>query len=207
MSTVDIARAYLRERYQSKRFVPLAFLVAGAGILASRGLANMTLASVARAGLRGITLAYLLILVFRIWDDLEDRERDAVLHPGRITARVAATGPLIAVLSGASALAAVLVLAGPQPIMRMMALAALTLVISVWYGARGAINSAPVANALVVLAKYPVIAAVVAPAALWAEPDVTRAAPFLLALYLFLCIHEALDDPILRRSLGRGSPT
>jgi hypothetical protein len=207
MSTVEMARAYLRERYPSRRFVPLAFLVAGAGILASAGLAHMTVASLARAGLRGITVAYLLILVFRIWDDLEDRERDAVLHPGRITTRATATGPLIAVLSGASIIAAALVFMGPQPILRLMALAALTLVISVWYGARGAINSAPVANALVVLSKYPVIAVVVAPATLWAEPDVARAAPFLLALYLFLCIHEALDDPILRRSLGRGSPT
>jgi hypothetical protein len=176
-------------------------------MLASRGLAHTTLESFARDGMRGITLAYLLVLVFRIWDDLEDGERDAVLHPGRVTARTDATAPLIALLSGASALAVVLMLAGPQPIMRMMALAALTLVISVWYGARGAITSAPIANALIVLAKYPVIAAVVAPAALWAERDLTRAAPFLLALYLFLCIHEALDDPILRRSLGRGSPT
>lgn len=197
---LDVIRRYLTERYPARRFVPLATLVAATGMLASPGSPQLSVAD----GVRGVVLAYLLVLVFRIWDDLEDRERDVLLHPGRITGRVGATKPFVALACAAAVLAVLLVLVGPQPTQRMLALALLTAVLCVWYRLR----SLPrIANAFVLLAKYPVIACVAAPAALWAERDVTHATPFLLALYLFLCIHEALDDPILRRSFGRGSST
>ncbi|MEP6733394.1 MAG: hypothetical protein ABJE10_22310 [bacterium] len=206
MSSVDVMREYLRERYGARRFVPLALILAGVGLLASPDLARETLASNSRTVLRGSVVAYLLVLVFRIWDDLEDRERDTQLHPGRVTGRIATVTPLILLLAVVATLATAVVLTGPQPIMRMMALALLTAIISVWYGARNALTSAPAANALVVLVKYPVLASVTAPAALWDHGD-GRAIRILLALYLALCIHEALDDPVLRRSLGRGSST
>jgi 4-hydroxybenzoate polyprenyltransferase len=175
-------------------------LVAATGMLASPGVAQLSVVD----GARGIALAFLLSLVFRIWDDLEDRERDALLHPGRITGRIGAVRPLVALASSAAALAALLVLAGPQSMQRLLVLALLGGVLLLWYRARA---STPIANAVVVLAKYPVIACVCAPASPLTVRDVAHATPFLLALYLFLCIHEALDDPILRRSFGRGSPT
>jgi len=196
--TLLVARRYLSERYTIKRFVPLALIVAGAGVLAS------PITATAIEDARGALLAYLLVLVFRIWDDLEDRDIDARRHPERITVRIASRAPLAALAVQAAAPALIILISGPQPVQRSVALVILTAALFAWYRARG---SSSIANALVVLAKYPVIACVAAPASLWEQRDLSHAAPALLTLYLLLCIHEALDDPILRRSLGRGFPT
>src|SRR5512140_1560446 len=168
MSIASVARAYLRERYSARRFLPLAMLVAVTGVLASPGIARLSVLD----GARGIVIAFLLILVFRIWDDLEDRERDALLHPGRITGRIATVRPLVALASSAAALAATLLLAGPHPMKRLLMLALLTVVLFAWYRAR---PSTGIANAFVVLAKYPVIACVCAPASPWTVRDVAHA--------------------------------
>lgn len=204
MSHPEVIRGYLRERYPVRRFVPLALLVSGAGILASPDFARMTLEGAAGSWLRAMLIAYLVILAFRVWDDLEDSEHDAHFHPERITVRVKSATPFLILQLTAAALASLLVLTGPQPGMRLLALLLLGVMLGIWYRTRAALDASPVAGALILLAKYPVIAYVAAPA-LWSALGVAHALPFLLTLYVVLCIHEALDDPILRRSFGRGS--
>ena len=201
-----VASLYLRERYPARRFVPLASLLGGTGMLAARGLASTTLEDAAGAWLRAALLAYLLVLAVRVWDDLEDREHDAPLHPRRITVRVTSATPFLIIQGAAAALAAVLVLTGPQPGARLLMLLVLGVVLGLWYRFRKALGAPPIAGALVVLSKYPAIAYVAAPV-LWSAPSFAYATPFLLALYVALCVHEVLDDPALRGSFGRGSPS
>ena len=94
MSRTDLILVYLRERYPARRFAPLALLLGGIGILASPDLSQLSLEDAARAWARGTSLAYLLVLSFRVRDDLEDRDVDAVLHPERITVRAGRVSPL-----------------------------------------------------------------------------------------------------------------
>ena len=205
MSRAELARLYLRERYPARRFVPLALLLGGMGILASPELARVTLEDAARAWARGTSLAYLLVLSFRVWDDLQDREVDAVRHPERITVRADRVSPLRWLSWILIDIAGLLVMLGPQRMERLLVLVALGVALMLWYLVRDAAGRTPIAAAVVVLTKYPVIAYLAAPAVLWEDGGLLRAAPFLLALYLFLCVHEVLDDPVLRRSFGKGA--
>ena len=205
MSHADVVRLYLRERYAARRFVPLALLLGGVGILASPELARMTLEDGARAWARGTIIAYLLVLCFRIWDDLEDRDTDAVVHPERITVRADCSSPLRWLSLVLIEIAGVLLILGPQRMERLMVLAGAGIALELWYRLRDAVGASPIANAIAVLAKYPAIALLAAPAVVWMDGGLLRAAPFLFALYLFLCVHEVLDDPVLRRSFGKGA--
>ena len=205
MSSADVVRAYMRERYPARRFAPLALLLGAIGLVAAPDFAQFTLELAAREWARGSAFAYLLVLAFRVLDDLEDRDVDAERHPERITVRVARVWPLRWLSWTALGLGAVLVILGPQRIERLVTLVALCLVLSLWYLVRDVVGRTPIADGLVVLAKYPVIAYLAAPAVLWYEGEFLRAAPLLFALYLILCVHEVLDDSVLRRSLGKGA--
>ena len=77
--------AYVAERFSPAIFVPaLAVHVALALWVAD---VSPTLARLVQAG----GMAALLLLQFRLWDDLEDRERDRVSHPDRVLVRAAPT--------------------------------------------------------------------------------------------------------------------
>jgi hypothetical protein len=76
--------AYLRERVPLRIFGPAAIGIVAAAIWASTAtptaptLIYMTATSV------------LLVLQFRVWDDLEDRARDSATHPERLLVRTTA---------------------------------------------------------------------------------------------------------------------
>ena len=87
---------------------------------------------------------------------------------------------------------------------RLLVSALLGIALAVWYCGRASLSPSPVFAAHVVLAKYPVVAYLAAPGTLRGSSGLALAAPVFIAMYLLLCIHEALDDPELFRSrVGR----
>lgn len=193
MSRGETIRRYAAERLRM-RFVALAVVLAATGASVTSG--------VRQTRMRSALVAYLLVLAFRVWDDIEDREVDADHHPARVsvTGDVAALRALAIV---ASAAAIALMAAGPQPIQRAAGTLSLGAALLAWYRWRKSSSRSAVADAHVLLLKYPLIALIAAPGLLGAG-DVARAAPLLTALYLLLCTIEWIDDPRLRRRL---SPT
>ncbi|HUQ48968.1 MAG TPA: hypothetical protein VM053_12110 [Gemmatimonadaceae bacterium] len=200
MSRLDIIRRYMIERYPARRFVVLAILLSGTGILAAPVAHRADLVGMFASPIRGALIAYLIVLAFRVWDDLEDRNHDVVAHPDRITVSPEATAPLrkLALMSGGAA--TTLFAFGVEPLYRLLICALLVIALAVWYRTRRSLSPSPVFAAHIVLAKYPVIAYLVAPGTLADGSRVAVATPVFIAIYLLLCIHEALDDPELFRS-------
>jgi hypothetical protein len=172
MSPSELIVRYLAERARPIVFVPLAVALALVG-------ARSTPRSFAIAALE----ALLLILAFRIWDDLEDRPRDAIEHPERVTVVAPHIWPLV--------LLAIVFAVGGLIAANMLPVVVIAIVLLAWYRLRP--TSTGVMSGHVVLLKYPAIALAVAP--------VAPPAAVLVSLYLLLCVVECFDDPALRASL------
>ena len=189
MSSRELIVRYVRERARLSVFVPLALVMAAMGRLTGgrmdrwMGAADYALAAVT---------ALLSMLAFRVWDDLEDRSRDASEHPSRVTVVADSITPLIAFAFMLGMLGMLLVALGPRAGLRLGAVAVAFAVLAAWYRMRPASTRA-VVNAHVVLLKYPLLGFAATPAA-----PPTGA---LVSLYLVLCAYEIVDDPALRASI------
>ncbi len=196
MSSTETIRRYLAERYAGVRFVALALVLAAVGAWTTSAWRDVAIAGVIRA----FAAAWLLVLAFRAWDDLEDRDADAVRHPERVAVTGDARALWLLALSAAIG-AVALVVAGVQREARLAMLAGIVVVLLAWYRLRSGESRSAVADAHVLLLKYPLIAAIVAPGA-YEQREVARAVPVLTVLYLLLCTYEWADDPRLRRRLS-----
>ncbi len=78
MSSIELIHAYWRERYPASIFLPFAILIAAAGIAAGGSLPTV------RDAVIGCVIAYTLVLVFRIADDLADLGGDRLRYPDRV---------------------------------------------------------------------------------------------------------------------------
>jgi len=190
-SSADLAAAYLRTRLPPSRFGPLAIALVLASFAGCPVPSRGTL-------LRQLLLAASLILQFRIWDDLADRERDRQRHPDRLLAATGRLGPFHALWGAAAAASVALLAAGPWPAWRLLAWGFLGLALGVWYAAGRWRWSQPVLHYHVVLAKYPVFVYLLG-------GETARSLPRLLAalsVYLALCAYEVLHDPETARAPG-----
>jgi 4-hydroxybenzoate polyprenyltransferase len=144
------------------------------------------------------TMALLLVLEFRLWDDLCDVNRDRRVHPERVLCRSASLRPfwglalvLMALNFGLAALVrgrwAAAVLLG------------LHVLLAAWYGWRGPANGRPILNYHVVLLKYPVIVWMLGAIA---AADINDPPLWISAamVYLALCIYEVVHDRQLRQA-------
>ena len=190
MSLADVMLRYLRERYPTRRFVPLALVLAAVGVLASPVTTGLSMAFA-----RATAFAYVTVLLLRVWDDLEDRAADAAVHPQRVTVTSPATMPFYVLQLVCAVLAIVVLANGPEWRGRMIALATGCIVLAAWYGIRRAVSPPPMLNAHVLLLKYPAIALLAAPSRVNVET-----APIFALVYLCLCVFESRDDPVLRGS-------
>lgn len=189
--------AYLRERFTLRLFVPVALFI---------GLAT------ASTGQRWETLgldagyALLLLVQFRVWDDLADRSRDAVSHPERVLVRAPEVTPLIAFCGALAVLNICLAVWRDASGLAVSVLALLNLALGAWYFSRShrRSSSEDPARLLAFLAKYPTILFVVAGARVTLNPLQTVSAALLL--YVGVCAYEAWHDPTspLARSLSTG---
>jgi hypothetical protein len=186
VSTNRLIVTYVTQRARLQALLPLSFVIAavawtGAGLSAFRP--PEFVATVAQA--------LVLVFAFRIWDDIEDRRYDAANHPDRVLASSNRIAPFVvfAVALGAAGMIPAVLIARLAEQLAVINLAIIVLI--AWYHRRA--NDGPsVANAHVVLLKYPLIAFALAP--------VRPRMPAIVALYLALCAFEVFDDPALRAS-------
>lgn len=180
--------AYLAERFGVRLFLPLAVVIAIAaagGTLSLSGVAFDTL------------FALLLLAQFRSWDDLADRTRDAVSHPGRVLVRATSIAPVVA-FSGALAIVNICVAVQRDGSgVAVAVLALLTGALGAWYALR---SSRTAAGDHLLLSKYPAMVVVVAGHRVMEAPaQIVGAA---LALYLVVCVYEVWHDPASPLSIG-----
>ncbi len=181
--------AYGRERIVRWRIAALVLLVAGvAFIVEAPGDAADALTRVA--------LAAVLIVQFRLWDDLADRDYDRVRHPARVVVRSTATQwfwALLAVLA-VTAAGAIGMLDG---VAGLSIYCGLLVLLAVVY--HGPWRSQRFIRSQLVLLKYPVLILLLTT---W-----SRSIWGVLAgavLYLLLSVYDWHDDPALRESPAGG---
>jgi hypothetical protein len=108
--------AYLRERFRPAIFIPAIVLHTVAALWASG------IAPTPGTIIQSAVLITLLMLQFRLWDDLEDREHDRTAHPERLVVHVDAK-PFWRAVAGLAALTIALLAArGSEATLAGMAL-------------------------------------------------------------------------------------
>lgn len=199
MSTsTDLILNYLGERYRARTFVPLAIVLGIAGVVASGPpYRSLTLTLFAAC-----LIAYCLVLGFRVWDDLEDRDRDGVEHPERVLVRASARAPFARLMAGAFGTGAVIVAAGAEPVRRLAVLAAGAFLLFAWYRLRRLAPGRRVVGAPVILVKYPLIAYVAAPPGAF-ETSVVLPLSVFAPIYVALLVHELIGDARTSRGLAK----
>jgi 4-hydroxybenzoate polyprenyltransferase len=197
MYSIKLIHAYWRERYPISIFLPFAILIATAGIAAGGSLP-----SIRDAGI-GCVLAYTLVLVFRIVDDLVDLSSDRLRHPQRVLVQASQTSSVTPVVVLGIVVAAgdiMMLLWQERPVERLALFAALSLFLVIWYFLRAYLGAGPLASAHVILVKYPVIALLTC--ASWANLTLSTALPSFGTVYLGMCIYEQVHDRAVRESRG-----
>jgi len=194
MSSIKLILAYWRERYPVSVFLPFAILIAGAGIAAGGSLPTV------RDAMMGCVLAYTLVLVFRIGDDLADLGSDRLRHPGRVLVQAPSVTPIV-VLALVIAIADILIMLSQlRPGARLAVFATLSLFLMFWYFLRARLRVGPLASAHVVLVKYPVVSLLTC--ASWDRLTLHTALPSFGTIYLGMCIYEQVHDRAVRESRG-----
>jgi len=145
-------------------------------------------------------MALLLVLEFRLWDDLCDVQRDRHLHPKRVLCQSNSLRPFWALLVLLTAInfgLAVLVRGWWAATM----LLGLHVLLAAWYGWREHAKWRPVVNYHFVLLKYPLIVWMLGAitAADIVDPPLVFSASI---VYLGLCIFEVAHDGQLRQLRG-----
>jgi 4-hydroxybenzoate polyprenyltransferase len=141
-------------------------------------------------------LLVVLVLHFRLWDDLADRDYDRLHHPDRLLTRISNVRPfwiffaLLAMVSGAF----VFWLSGKQGLLIYIALSGL--LFAVYLGPWPFLRHRSVRTQLVLL-KYPTFLVLIAPDA---GEGVVAAA---LLAYGALAVHEWFDNRAMRGLLER----
>jgi 4-hydroxybenzoate polyprenyltransferase len=183
-SVASPAAAYLQTRLPASRFGPLVVALV---------LASVAGESVPTPGtlLRRFVLVTSLIVQFRIWDDLADRQRDRSRHPERILPAASRAGPFHGLWIVAAGATVALLALGPWPAWRLSVYGLLALTLGIWYASGRHRWTQPVLNYHVVLAKYPVFVCLIGGVAARTAPRLLAA----LSVYLALCAYEVLHDP------------
>jgi len=194
MSSIKLIYAYWRERYPVSVFLPFSILIAAAGAVAEGSLPN------ARDALTGCVLAYTLVLIFRISDDLADLSSDRLRHPDRVLVQASSVTPIIVFALLIAAGDILLVLSQPHSGARIAVFFALSLFLGIWYHWRARFHAGPLLSAHVVLIKYPVISLLTC--AHWDKLSQHTALPAFGTIYLGLCIYEQIHDRVVRESRG-----
>src|SRR5437016_4078145 len=176
--------SYLCERFRLAIFGPaIALHVAGALWAAETALTALTV-------IQATALTTLLMIQFRLWDDLEDREHDRIQHPGRLLVRVE-TRPFWLTLAALALLNLALMAVSGSP-GAIIGLMLLNLIF--WLAYRQLRPQIPefIWRFQVLLFKYPAFVALVAAAC--GTPRVGRVTAAALIIYACGCAYEALHE-------------
>jgi 4-hydroxybenzoate polyprenyltransferase len=194
MSSIDLAARYLAERARPAVLIPLAALLA----FTAWAVTPSTVWSIATL-LSATVTALLFILAFRVWDDLEDRARDAREHPKRVMVTNGRTKPFVILALVLGLAGATIIVLGNDRLARVGFVAGAVAILAAWYRLRSD-SSATVLSEHVVLIKYPAIALALAPTLPTSGVQLWRAVAIVTAVYLSICVYESFDDPGLRAS-------
>jgi len=172
--------AYARERLTTRRVLAAGLLVLAA-TLAGRGWSSDA------ATAADIVAAFGLVIAFRMWDDVMDRERDRSRHPERVVVRAASTTPLIAA-AVTVAIGAVILVGVARGLASVGLVAAYSAVLAASYARRGPRSAI---REWILLLKYGVftLALIGLPAALTPRALLSAGAAFAAA-----CVYEWLHD-------------
>jgi hypothetical protein len=180
----DMFAAYLRERFKAAIFGPAAIVHATAAVWAAGHSAEAVTAAAT------LGLAVTLLMQFRLWDDLEDRERDRRLHPARVLARADPAPFRHACLLLAAANIAWLAAAGSRN--AVFGLVCLDLFFWIAYGPLRRQLPDRVWRFQILLLKYPAFVGLLATVP--GTPGRARLFAAAAAVYLCACAYEALHD-------------
>ena len=171
---------YARERLTPGRLLPAGLLVVAA-TLAGRGW------SWDASNASDIAAAFGLVIAFRMWDDVMDRERDRSRHPERVVVRAPSTTPFTTAAIGVAA-GAVILVGFAHGFASVGILAGYTAVLGASYATRG---SRSAIREWILLLKYGVftLALIGLPAALTVRGLLSAAAAFAAA-----CVYEWWHD-------------
>lgn len=187
---------YLCTRFPVVQFVPLAVFIAAAGLApAPPGpLSEWVMAA---------ALALILVLQFRLWDDIADRERDCESHPERVICQTRNIKPFLVAALSLTVLSGLLLAWYHGQNTRSAAYLLLCVTLFAWYRLRPTPTASGLLNSMLVLLKYPVIAWLIS------TPGAVSDAPLLcsclFSVYLIFIIFEILDDHRLRQLPGATS--
>ena len=163
----------------------------------------LTLASF--AGASGVTLqesvirfALLsgLVVWFRLWDDLADREADRHMHPERILVQAQSLTPFYMLWAALLITNGIAVWEVSGDLWRMAGLTVTVFTFTAWYALRDRVSKNPVVRSHVVLLKYPLFVWLVAgtvSAERWPVLTCT-----LVLVFVGLSLYEILHDPKMR---------
>jgi hypothetical protein len=180
--------------WATERFSPLRWLAAAAFLVtASRVFhpANGPAAPDRGDLVRSLATALIMLLAFRLWDDLCDRDRDRTAHPERVLARAGRTMPFVVTLVVAHLVNAFAL--GCIAPARAGAYLALVAVYGIHYATRD--PEPGVAAAHVGLVKYAVFVLLVRPPGVRIDGGLLLAAAL---VYLCFAVHELDHDVKLR---------
>lgn len=187
---MSVLVAYLIQRFPPAVFVPAVLLLAAAAWIAA--------GQPSRSLLHAAGLIAILIVKFRLWDDLEDRGRDKLTHPDRVLVQHSAVVfvVLLAVVSAVTTLA----LAGSAA--SLAGLLALDAAALLAYRALRRRISDFAWRYVVLPVKYPAFV-VISSTALGGASPASHAAVAALTTYLGACMFEAWHT---RASRARVTP-
>lgn len=190
MSSSKDLVSYLATRFPASRFVPLSVFLAAAGLVQSPP-GNISPWLVA-AG-----LALILVLLFRLCDDIADREHDRRTHPERVLCNrqnINSYLSLTAILFVFNGLALTWL---HDSYFKPLGYLVLCAYLFAWYRFRPVTSPPGHLNSHMVLLKYPVIAWLISTP----PADSDRALYYfsLLSVYLIFIVFEILDDHNLRQ--------
>ncbi len=183
--------AYLRERFHLRLYLPLAVCIAAAAS--------------PNDGWRLVAVdagfALLLLVQFRLWDDLADRGRDSLSHPERVLVRLANLTTAVGLCGALGVLNICIAVWRDGSGVAVSVLAGLDAVMAAWYLAR---TRRTAAGEHLLLTKYPSMILIVAGARVLDRP--AQILFLCAALYAAACAYEAWHDPTgpLSRRLSIG---
>ena len=183
---------YWRSRIPSTRYIPLAIFLAAAG-LASHPTASLV------DWAFGFLLSYGLIAQFRLLDDLEDRDLDCFYNPNRILCRAQTLTPFYAIFVLLVIISTSLLSYWPTTRESLVTFLVLLGAYLFWYRFRSSRLPGTFRNAIVVLAKYPIMVGLIALGvkSKLVSLDIAISA----AVYATFLLYEELHDSRYRRKL------
>jgi len=178
---LETLRAWRRQRFAHALFVPVAMTLVVASVVTSSWPSGFTLAA-------RVAAAWVAVLALRLWDDLEDRQRDAQNHPERVLTQIGSARPYFLAVAALLLCSGLLIVIGGGSAWVLLALVGAHWL---FYRIRG---TARAGGNFVVLFKYPILVLALQ----------ESGQPISLAVLALILVAVSMDE-VLQKTQTRGS--